>query len=247
MSGARNSGIKVAKGDYVYFLDSDDTITEDCISSLCELAKKYPDIECVFAGANVSKPQIHTWLDYTKKKLPEYSTNKDWIQEGMLQRVKFGMTAWNKLVSLAFLKKYNLFFEEGYIHEDELWNLKMSQYLSKAAFLKKNTYNYQIREKSIATVTQDNDALFLQRHFRLWKKMLNIIEEPNVGAQSYCVFLFSKEAYSKQLKLEDWRNLTIISINAFMIADGIYRVNIIFKYIIWNIIYVFRFLKKCIH
>ena len=40
LSGARNTGIRKASGDYLYFLDSDDSITSDCIEKLTALAEK---------------------------------------------------------------------------------------------------------------------------------------------------------------------------------------------------------------
>lgn len=46
-STARNNGTYIATGDYIYYLDSDDEITENCIETLVNVAKKYPNAEIV--------------------------------------------------------------------------------------------------------------------------------------------------------------------------------------------------------
>ena len=82
LSGARNTGIRHAQGDYLYFIDSDDSITSDCIEKLVALAEKYPGVEVV-KGSTKSKQE---WLQLAKKHFPEYSDNFKWIRKTMLLR-----------------------------------------------------------------------------------------------------------------------------------------------------------------
>src|SRR5690606_23018667 len=45
LSGARNTGIREAKGDYIFFIDADDYIEEKMIESFVEIVNKLnPDI-----------------------------------------------------------------------------------------------------------------------------------------------------------------------------------------------------------
>lgn len=48
VSSARNRGAKIATGDYLIFIDGDDLMMHDCVSSLLAMTKKYPnrDIYC---------------------------------------------------------------------------------------------------------------------------------------------------------------------------------------------------------
>ena len=57
----------------MFFLDSDDEITPDCIELMMEMVKKYPDVEIVQAG--VMNDEY-----WEKTDLPEYSENKEWIK-----------------------------------------------------------------------------------------------------------------------------------------------------------------------
>ena len=44
LSAARNTGIKTATGEYLYFVDSDDKISQDCIEKLVQFVRSYPQV-----------------------------------------------------------------------------------------------------------------------------------------------------------------------------------------------------------
>lgn len=138
LSSARNYGLKLATGDYVYFLDSDDYIIPTCIEKLLSVLKKYPFADIIQGG-------VTGWAQhdiYNKKHLPDYSCNRKWIKKTMLHRKPIPFTAWNKLVKLDLIHKHQLYFLEDIRYEDIVWNYDMAKYISSIAFCFDKTYIY---------------------------------------------------------------------------------------------------------
>ena len=71
LSGARNTGIRIATGEWLYFLDSDDAVTPNCISSLLALKDKYPDVDFVQGNLLDENGEIS---HYGFNNIPEYCT-----------------------------------------------------------------------------------------------------------------------------------------------------------------------------
>lgn len=196
LSAARNTGIRNANGKYVLFVDSDDTIYADCLESFMEVAKRFPNAEMIAAGANINRTD---WKkDFTMEKdFPDYADNPQWIARTVLMRGGWKgipVTAWNRLVRKDFLLQHQLFFKEGVLHEDELWNFMLAQKLSRIAFCKHDTYFYRIRPYSIITgfKTSDENA---QSCLPVWKEMLEHFTPQQKKEQTQSLWNFINDYY----------------------------------------------------
>ena len=149
LSAARNTGTLAASGEYVFYLDSDDEITSDCIEKLVSAAQANPAAEIVVGNTQVYKDGKpgKIWI---KDEVPSVLNGNDTIVS-FYHRKLIPNAVWNKLIKISFIKDNGLYNKEGIIHEDILWMFYVMKYLSQIVLVKDVTSHYLIRPGSIST------------------------------------------------------------------------------------------------
>mgnify|MGYP003571294127 CR=1 FL=1 len=209
VSNAKNNGLKIATGELISFIDSDDTMEPNFFHVLYDsLIETNSDIALV--GYKVVNEKGKLILDsITKNNLKKdervtYEGNEI-IKELLLQKTinNFG---WCKL----FKKNVLCNFKEGVTYEDIVFSVQVMMKAKRVVYTNTSVYNYLKRAKSItATISLNNlndFALAIAERYNLIKENYNDLMEYNIYAFFLSTIAISTKYVICDTKYEEIKN-----------------------------------------
>ena len=145
LSGARNRGIDNAQGDYLIFVDSDDTVEQTLVEELYTYAEKW-NCAIVACGRNYifEDGQIVCKIAHDESKVYGF---EEAMQEMNSFRL-FDMSAWAKIYRKELFE--DIRFPEGKLSEDYYIMYKLFDKAQTIGYVAKPLYNYLQRQSSIS-------------------------------------------------------------------------------------------------
>jgi glycosyltransferase involved in cell wall biosynthesis len=153
LGAARNAGLKVACGEYLLFIDSDDWVEHESFSFLLDVAKKM-DIDVIAFNHTL----FFEDTNQTEKKgnLQNLTVNGsiEIIKEILLKK-RVSNSACDKLYRRKLFSENNISFPVGVYFEDVITNIKIANYATSYFCSNKFLYYYRKRSSSITNTYTD--------------------------------------------------------------------------------------------
>lgn len=184
---ARNRILEEAQGEYIYLLDSDDYISEDCIEKLYYQAVKH-NAEVVYGSVKPVNQEgicIDIGQDYLNQ--PYLVINEpDGLAKFANQSLHptFRDYIWNSLIRHDFIERHHIRFKKAKFCDDMICSCDMTPLVNKAVLIPDYTYYYVIRDNSLSNyqyrkeIKNDDILEFIRIYSYLKNKCRELKDKP---------------------------------------------------------------------
>ncbi|WP_071146342.1 glycosyltransferase family 2 protein [Bacteroides ihuae] len=220
VAAARNTILKEAKGNYLFFQDSDDLITPDCIEIL------YKSIKETDSEATYSSYEEISDKNSKKHILPQLIFDgDDQLAAFMNENLRINLRSlfiWNILFRTSFLHKTQLEFKSIISGEDELFSFDIVPFIKKATFLPNVTYTYVKHQGSLSQYQARNkiplEEIMERMYVRNYCKTKSIIFK-NKPYYENVVTKSTKQCFDAAAVIIDKRNFIEPKVQFFSIKE----------------------------
>lgn len=190
ISSARNLGIQRAKGNYIAFVDQDDTVSPKMYSELMSLAHNgYDIVLCDIKLVYPDRDEVYRTFEVHESHVDTY---KDMLLHG------YGCNIRNMVIRRSVVIDNNISFPEHLRHCEDVWfSLRLHLCVDKIAKIPEPLYIYNLSNPK--QVSQNLDERFNQCYIQCYEETIPYFQDKGLFET------YKKELYWKMLLAKtDW-------------------------------------------
>ncbi len=160
LSEARNTGVRAASGEYLYFMDSDDVLYPDALETCVEnMIQRDLEFICFNMGAFGEEPEMAKFAGRFNSKYFKRTLDDEKVYTGqelfaeLKQKKAYIAPVQSCMLRRNVFLEHELWFHPGILHEDEPWKFAALMSMTRCGCINRILNQYRIRSNSITQST----------------------------------------------------------------------------------------------